>query len=84
MATISLEQARTGRQHTGYGFEHECILCGEEIHKDNLKWYVHMTTDGELTDDRTLTQENGSQGFMEIGSGCRKKLPSEFVFDFSE
>lgn len=53
-----------------------CFLCGKTIH--SRKYLIHLLTDGTLV---SSDQEfDDDQGFFEIGSECRKRLPDNFVF----
>lgn len=59
-----------------------CWLCGRKVSKKGI-WWIHQTTSGYLLPtDNDLDFGTESQGFFQIGSECRNKLPKGFAVKF--
>lgn len=69
---IPLEDVRTS-SNVGDG----CFLCGKKL--KSKRYQVHLLTNGNLvSSDESF---DNSQGFFDIGSECKNKLPNNFYFD---
>jgi len=55
-----------------------CICCGKQV--DNVKYYVHLLTNGNLVSTEQEFSSEEDQGFFPIGSRCIKRLPNNFYF----
>lgn len=53
-----------------------CLFCGKEVKED--KYYVHLLTNGDLINSDE--DFDNSQGFHVVGSECKKKIRSSFIF----
>lgn len=57
-----------------------CFLCGKPI--KSKKYFIHLLTPGMLV---SSDQEfDNDQGFFEIGSECRKRIPNNFYFEATD
>jgi hypothetical protein len=54
-----------------------CIVCAKPSNESGL--FVHMLTNGMLTDLSEQEVGEDSQGCFEIGSSCARKLPKSFI-----
>ena len=54
------------------------------MRQEDIKYYVHMTTDWVAVDSENLSLISklgySSQGYFPIGGECRKNMPPEFIF----
>lgn len=73
MATLEIQASDDYHQLGAY----QCILCGSVL--KNPKLWLHMNTDGDITDERELPEVE-SMGFHPIGTDCSKSIPKEFIF----
>ena len=53
----------------------ECICCNKEV--KNEKYFVHLLTNGNIIDTDEY-QGNDDQGFYNVGSECKKRIPKEY------
>ncbi len=71
---IPLEDVQTTK-NAGNG----CFLCGKKL--KSKKFQVQLLTNGNLVSSDEAVKD--SQGFFDIGSECKNKLPNNFYFDSS-
>ena len=66
------------------GYNERCISCNKPMRQQDIKYYVHMTTDWVAIDSENLSLMSklgySSQGYFPIGGECRKNMPPEFIF----
>ena len=73
---IPLDDIRESYRFTETG--ETCICCGKSIKQ--VRYYVHLLTNGNLvSSDQQFGQEE-DQGFFPIGNACKNKLPNNFYF----
>jgi len=58
----------------------QCAMCGRALRTGRKTTYwVHYLTSGDLTTSQDPNHPE-TQGWWELGSECRKAIPSAFVF----
>lgn len=78
-----------GLDRLGNTDEDQCVLCGFKIRAGKHSYAIHQKNGGVdgkpvLLPVNEEVSERESLGFWAIGSDCRKRLPQQFVINWTE
>lgn len=66
--------------------DERCVCCNKPMKSSDVKYWVHMTTDWEMTNasEEELSQSGyESQGCFPVGSECAKKIDKKFIIVYN-
>lgn len=85
--TYTASRQRNAKKYGSVNYQ--CVICLKPMKEGETK-RVHMNEDWLMVRKdvpveqcKELTGSN-SQGFFEIGNGCAKKYPKDFIFDVGD